>query len=186
MSKYIAYKKNGSFDLNKGFIDESCFKEKSDEEITLTFDEEGFDVEFIDQSQFEELTRSKTDPLEDAKIEKYNEVELLRKFYQFQPVTYEASEFSGSQMARQNMTAILIINDLPDVNHYWKDINEVGFEFTLNDFTEILKLISKRDTKFYCIEAQINNEIESLNLASIQSLNITESWQGHEANYIES
>ena len=29
MSKYIAYKKDGEFDLDEGFIDQSCFKGKT-------------------------------------------------------------------------------------------------------------------------------------------------------------
>ena len=182
MSKYIAYKKDGKFDLDEGFIDQSCFKEKTNKEIKKIFAKDGFDLEIIDQDKFLELTSSQIDSIKIVQTKKYNEVELLRKSYQFQPISYQGSEFSTSQMARQNITAILAENTLSG-SHYWKDINETAFDFTLDDFKAISKLISGRDTKLYYIEAQIINEIKSLDLASIQSLNIIDSWQIHEANY---
>jgi len=131
--------------------------------------------------QLDEISEDKI-LLNEAKIARNNEVETLRKSYQFQPIFYEGSKFSTSQMARQNITAILAENDLSGT-HYWKDINENAFDFTLDDFKEISKLISQRDSKLYYIEAQIINDIEALNLASIQSLNLADSWQEHEDNY---
>lgn len=139
------------------------------------------EIERPTQEQLDEISEDDI-LLNDAKNTKNNEVELLRKSYQFQPISYQGSEFSTSQMARQNITAILVENSFSE-NHYWKDINETAFDFTLDDFKAISKLISGRDTKLYYIEAQIINEIKSLDLASIQSLNIIDSWQIHEANY---
>ena len=139
------------------------------------------EIEKPTQEQLDEISEGDI-LLNDAKNTKNNEVELLRKSYQFQPISYQGSKFSTSQMARQNITAILAENNLSE-SHYWKDINETAFDFTLDDFKSISKLISGRDTKLYYIEAQIINEIKSLDLASIQSLNIIDSWQIHEANY---
>lgn len=139
------------------------------------------EIERPTQEQLDEISEDDI-LLNDAKNTKNNEVEILRKSYQFQPISYQGSEFSTSQMARQNITAILAENTLSG-SHYWKDINETAFDFTLDDFKAISKLISGRDTKLYYIEAQIINEIKSLDLASIQSLNIIDSWQIHEANY---
>ena len=186
MSRYIAYKKDGSFDVDKGFIDESCFKEKSDKEIKSIFGEKGFDLEFIDQNQLEELVGDKATLLERAKIKKYNESEFLRKFYQFQTINYQGLEFSTSQMARQNMLSILNVNDAPDSKHYWKDITEKAQELTLSDFKEILRIVSARDSKLYYIEAQINAEI-SLNKdsAAVEKLNIKDLWEYYENNYLK-
>jgi len=184
MSRYIAYKKDGSFDMDKGFIDESCFKEKSDKKIKLAFSEEGFDLEIIDQNKFDELLNRKVDHLKNAKIEKYNESEFLRKYYQFQTINYQGLEFSTSQMARQNMLSILNVNESSDSKHYWKDVQEKAQEFTLENFKEILKIISDRDSKLYYIEAQINAEI-TLNTdpVIIEKINIKDLWKSYEDNY---
>ena len=186
MSRYIAYKKDGSFDIDKGFIDESCFKEKSDKKIKLAFSEEGFDLEFIDQDKFDELLNGKIDHLKNAKIKKYNESEFLRKYYQFQTINYQDLEFSNSQMARQNMLSISNVNDTPDSKHYWKDITEKAQELTLGDFKEIVRIISARDSKLYYIEAQINAKI-SLNKDStaVKKLNIKDLWEYYENNYLK-
>lgn len=143
-----------------------------------------WDIVEIEKPTLEQLDAILEDDilLNEAKTAKNNEVETLRKSYQFKSISYEGSEFSASQMARQNITAILAESDLSGT-HYWKDINETAFDFSLDDFKAISKLISQRDSKLYYIEAQIINEIEALDLASIQSLNLADSWQEHEENY---
>jgi hypothetical protein len=184
MGRYLAYKKDGAFDIEKGFIDESCFKEKDDEEIKSAFGEEGFDLKFIDQSQFEELSGSKNDPLKNAKTIKCNEVKFLRKSYQFQTINYQGFELSTSQMARQNMLSILNANEPSNSKYYWQDEAGKAQSFTLDNFKEILKNISTRDSKLYYIEAQINAEISlNNNPAAIEKLNIKELWKSYEDNY---
>lgn len=186
MVRYIAYKKDGAFDIEKGFIDESCFKEKNDKEIKSTFSEAGFDLEFIDQDKFDELLNGRIDHLKNAKIKKYNESEILRKSYQFQSINYQGLEFSASQMARQNMLSILNVNNSPNSKYYWKDITEKSQELTLNDFKKILKTISIRDSKLYYIEAQINAEISTnSDHEAIEKLSIKELWKYYEDNYLK-
>ena len=174
---YLANNNVSVEDLTRKII----FKEDVDENGAYINEWNIAEIERPTQEQLDEISEDDI-LLNDAKNTKNNEVELLRKSYQFQPISYQGSEFSTSQMARQNITAILVENSFSE-NHYWKDINETAFDFTLDDFKAISKLISGRDTKLYYIEAQIINEIKSLDLASIQSLNIIDSWQIHEANY---
>ena len=107
MSKYIAYKKDGEFDLDEGFIDQRCFKGKTNKEIKKIFAKDGFDLEIIDQDKFLELTSNQIDPIKIAKTKKYDEIETLRKSYQFAPIIYQDLEFSTSILARQNIIGII-------------------------------------------------------------------------------
>jgi len=186
MSKYIAYKKDGEFDLDEGFIDQSCFKWKTNKEIKKIFAKDGFDLEIIDQDKFLELTSNQIDPIKIAKTKKYDEIETLRKSYQFAPIIYQDLEFSTSILARQNIIGIIsILKNNPELSsHYWKDNDDKECNFILSDFENLLAIISKRDSKLYYIEAQLNNEIsKNSDPIILEEINIKESWKSFEASY---
>ena len=186
MSKYIAYKKDGEFDLDEGFIDQSCFKGKTNKEIKKIFAKDGFDLEIIDQDKFLELTSNQIDPIKIAKTKKYDEIETLRKSYQFAPIIYQDLEFSTSILARQNIIGIIsILKNNPELSsHYWNDNDDKECNFILSDFENLLAIISKRDSKLYYIEAQLNNEIsKNSDPIILEEINIKESWKSFEASY---
>ena len=138
------------------------------EVITFIKEIDGFNYLFVKNAQDggislpEEFEASElpNDFLQKLKTEKYQEIEDLRKEFQFKNIIYQDNEFATSQMARQNILgAIKILENSPQgATHYWKDVDEMPYQFSLIDFNEILKLISTRDTKFYSIEAQVKNE----------------------------
>jgi len=69
MSKYIVYKKDGQFDKTKGFIDESCFKNKTDSEALNEFDiYEGYIPEIINQEQYDNLMKPNLEECKNIKI----------------------------------------------------------------------------------------------------------------------
>ncbi len=124
--------------------------------------------------------------LEEVQLEKCNEVESLRKSYQSENVVYQNKSFSTSQMARQNLTGIVIILNGSSLKYYWKDIDEQIHEFGFNDFKAILQIILKRDSKLYYIESQIKNQInknQKLNL--VENLDIKKLWQEEKSKYKE-
>lgn len=122
--------------------------------------------------------------LQEIRQEQYEQAESLRKHQQSQNIIYNEIELSASKTARQNINSIISINDELELNHYWKDVNENPQTFTINDFKEILKIISNRDSKLYYIEAQVRKDIDlKLSKTSIQEFNLNDSWQYHEEGY---
>lgn len=116
--------------------------------------------------------------LEKIRKKYYNQSEDLRKKYQFQNLFYKNIELSASQMARSNIMTIISIEDDLENIHYWKDVKEKEYKFTINDFKEILKIISNRDSKLYHAEAEIKKEIKlKINQSSLQPFDLDCSWQ---------
>ena len=101
--------------------------------------------------------------LEEIKKQKYQQIEFLRKYKQFLPISYKNSEFSTSQLARQNMLGIIAWLDKQpfSTKHFWRDIEDKSFNFSLKDFKNIMSAIIKRDTEFYYIEGKIRNNLNS-------------------------
>ena len=126
--------------------------------------------------------------LKQAKNAKYNEAEILRKNQQLQPVTYQESQFSASQMARQNILSfIAILGSMPDVKCYWRDNSDNAYQFNLNDFNQILKTILLRDSTLYFVETEIRKIIKkSSDLDSLKSLNLEALWSKQEKKYEKS
>jgi hypothetical protein len=145
------------------------------------------DNEIIDlPEEFEEAELPK-DFLQEVRQEQYEKAETLRKDYQFKTIIYNDIELSASQMARQNILGIILAQEGSVSDLYWKDIKENPQTFAINDFREILKIISNRDTKLYCIEAQVKQEIDlKLSLSSLQPFDLKFSWQNHEEAYSQS
>jgi hypothetical protein len=122
--------------------------------------------------------------LKEIRQEQYKMAETLRKDHQFKNMIYNDIELSASQMARQNMLGIILAQDGSATDLYWKDIQENSQTFAINDFKEILKIISNRDTKLYYIEAQVKKEVDlKLSSSSLQPFNLNSSWQNHEEVY---
>ena len=146
-------------------------KQNEDNDITLP-------------DEFEEAELPETF-LKEARQEQYEKAESLRKNYQFENVIYNDIELSASQMARQNMLGVVLSGEL-DSSYYWKDIKENPQEFTMDDFKEILKIISNRDRKLYYIEAQVKKEIDAkLSPNSLQLFDADSSWKNHEEAYLK-
>lgn len=142
------------------------------------------DDEFIDLPEEFEEAELPEDFLQEIRQEQYKKAEALRKDKQFQNIIYNEIELSASKTARQNINSIISINDDLELNYYWKDISENPQTFTINDFKEILKIISNRDSKLYYIEAQVRKDIDlKLSKTSIQEFNLDDSWQYHEEGY---
>jgi len=123
--------------------------------------------------------------VEEIKSQKYQELEEFRKAQQFQPIQYQNSEFSASEMARQNiMNNILVTSS--SAQKYWLDKNNNSYEFSLKNFKELATLISKRDTKLYSIETEIKNAIKKLrSVKSLAAIIIPDLWHKSEENYEE-
>ena len=82
------------------------------------------------------------------------------------------------------MLGIILSQDGLESDLYWKDVKENPQTFTVNDFKEILKIISNRDTKLYYIEAQVKKEIDlKLSSSSLRPFDLNSSWQNHEEAY---
>lgn len=164
------------------------------EEIKFIKEIDGFNYLFVRNSadsgiglpeEFEE-SQLPNDFLQKLKNEKYQEIEDLRKEFQFKNISYQGNEFATSQMARQNILGAIKIleKSTTDATHYWKDINEAPYQFSLADFNEILKLITVRDTKFYYIEAEVKNAAGlSLRSQLASSIDVKSLWQQYEENY---
>ena len=85
------------------------------------------------------------------------------------------------------MLGIILSQNGLENDLYWKDVKENPQTFTVNDFKEILKIISNRDTKLYYIEAQVKKEADlKLSSSSLQPFDLNSSWQNHEEVYSQS
>jgi hypothetical protein len=124
--------------------------------------------------------------LQEIQLAKCNEVESLRKFYQFQDIDYKNTILSTSPTARQNLAGVVIILNGSNLKYYWKDVEEQIHEFGFDDFKSILQTILKRDSKLYYIESQIKNQI-STNQEShlIEKIDVKKLWQEEESKYKE-
>lgn len=129
--------------------------------------------------EFEEIELPK-ELLEELRQKKYGEAELLRKQLQFVPITYQNASFSASLMARQNMIGVVAIlsNSADKSNHYWRDENDKAYEFALGDFSNMLKIISARDTELYSTETQIRELVRNeTNLSALENLKVSDLWK---------
>ena len=121
--------------------------------------------------------------LEEIRKRYYDEIEQLRKKSQFQNIIYNDTELSASQIARNNMMAIISIADSAKATHYWKDVTEKKYKYTINDFKQILQIISTRDSNLYYIEAKIREEIDlKLSPSSLQSVELDGLWKKYETS----
>ena len=142
------------------------------------------DNEVIDLPEEFEEAELPADYLKEIRQEQYEMAEALRKDYQFKTIIYNDIELSASQIVRQNILGIILSQDDLENDLYWKDIKENSQTFAINDFKEILKIISNRDTKLYYIEAQVKKEIDlKLSSSSLQPFDLNFSWQNHEEAY---
>lgn len=146
---------------------------------------------WIQEDQQEEESETKPteeELLKQAKEDRCNEAEMLRKNQQLQPILYQESQFSTSQMARQNILSfIATLKDTPDVKCYWRDDSDNAYQFNLSDFSEILKIILLRDGKLYFVETEIRKIIKrSSDLDSLRSLNLEALWHKQEKKYEKS
>ena len=99
---------------------------------------------------------------------------------------FRSLEFSTSILARQNIIGVIsILKNNPELSsHYWKDNDDTQCDFTLSDFENLLAIISKRDSKLYYIETQLNKEIsKNSDPIILEEINIKESWKSFEASY---
>jgi len=144
----------------------------------------------LENRQEEEIKISPTEEelLKQAKEDRCNEAEILRKNQQLQPILYQDSQFSSSQMARQNILSFMVtLKDNPEVKCYWRDNNDNACQFNLSDFSKILKIILLRDGKLYFIETEIRKIIKkSSDLDSLKSLNLEALWSKQEKKYEKS
>ena len=144
------------------------------------------DDEVVDLPEEFEEAELPVDYLKEIRQEQYEAAESLRKNYQFKTIIYKDIKLSASQVARQNILSIILVQDASVSDIYWKDIQENPQIFTINDFKEILKIISTRDSKLYYIEAQITKEIDlKLSSSSLQPFDLDFSWQSHEKAYLQ-
>lgn len=142
------------------------------------------DNEIIDLPEGFEEAELPENFLKEIRQEQYKIAEALRKDYQFKTIIYSDIELSASQMARQNILGIILSQDGLENDLYWKDVKENPQTFTINDFKEILKIISNRDTKLYYIEAQVKKEIDlKLSSSSLWPFDLNSSWQNYEEAY---
>lgn len=177
--KNISYNKN-KINKKTKTIDGSPYIEITNEEHQSNLSKAMCVIDGV----YQEYTKPEAELLTEARNLKYKEVEQLRKSLQFQPILYQGSKFSASQMARQNMLSILNANEPSNSKYYWQDESGKKQSFTLDNFKEILKNISTRDSKLYYIEAQVNAEISlNNNPTAIEKLNIKELWKSYEDNY---
>lgn len=128
--------------------------------------------------------------LEEKRQEKYATIESKRKELQFQEISYQDGKFSASQGARQNMMGIIlleimsIIQNSKSDSYYWQDINGNPYQFSRDDFKEMMKEISSRDSRLYFIEAEAKNSIKNeKNLDSLESFDIENTWNQEDEKY---
>lgn len=124
------------------------------------------------------------DFLKKIRQNQYEQAKIFRKDQQFKNIIYNDIELSASKMARQNMALIVAVASDIKTKHYWQDIQKDPQEFTGEDFKEILKIISNRDSKLYYIEAQVKKDIDAkFSPSSLQPFDLSQSWQNHEEAY---
>ena len=141
--------------------------------------------------EFEEASLPE-DFLEEKRQEKYAKIEDLRKDLQFQNISYQDGEFSASQMARQNMIGIIMLEIVATGNtqsetYYWQDNKEKPYQFNRDDFKNITNEISLRDSKLYFIEAEIRSIIKNeTDIDSLESFDVASTWNVWEEKYKKS
>ena len=128
--------------------------------------------------------------LEEKRQAKYAKIESKRKELQFQEISHQNEKFSASQTARQNMTGIIlleimsIIQNSKSDSYYWQDINGNPYQFSRDDFKDMLREISSRDSRLYFIEAEAKNIIKNeTDLDSLESLDIESTWNQEDEKY---
>ena len=129
--------------------------------------------EWIDKGGFVEPELNS----EELKIIKFQEVESFRKLQQFKPVKYKNSEFSASEMARQNILGSIVTLS-NSTKKYWRDNDNNPHNFCSKNFKELAEIISQRDTELYLTEAEIKTKInKSRSVKTLTSLKIDELWK---------
>lgn len=114
---------------------------------------------------------------EELKTIKCQEVESFRKLQQFKPVKYKNSEFSASEMARQNILGSIVTLS-NSAKKYWRDNDNNTHNFCSKNFKELAEIISQRDTELYLTEAEIKTKInKSRSVKTLTSLKIDELWK---------
>lgn len=114
---------------------------------------------------------------EELKTIKCQEVERFRKLQQFKPVKYKNSEFSASEMARQNILGSIITLS-NSAKKYWRDNSNNSHDFCSNNFKELAEIISQRDTELYLIETELKTKInKSRSVKTLESLKVDELWK---------
>lgn len=128
--------------------------------------------------------------LEEKRQEKYAKIENKRKELQFQEISYQDGKFSASQVARQNMMGIIlleimsIIQNSKSDSYYWQDVNGNPYQFSRDDFKDMMREISSRDSRLYFIEAEAKNSIKNeADLDSLESLDIESAWNQEDEKY---
>ena len=128
--------------------------------------------------------------LEEKRQEKYAKIENKRKELQFQEISYQDGKFSASQVARQNMMGIIlleimsIIQNSKSDSYYWQDVNGNPYQFSRDDFKDMMREISSRDSRLYFIEAEAKNSIKNeADLDSLESLDIESAWKQEDEKY---
>lgn len=116
--------------------------------------------------------------LQKIKQEKYQEIEVLRKNLQFKNIIYQNTEYSASQMARQNIVGIITTSGNSSDKYYWKDVKGNAHQLSINDFKEILQIISSRDSKIYELEESARNTLNIIVKSNpLDSIGVFELWE---------
>ena len=114
---------------------------------------------------------------EELKTIKCQELENFRKLQQFKPVKYKNSEFSASEMARQNILGSIVTLS-NSTKKYWRDNSNNSHNFCSKNFKELAELISQRDTELYLIETELKTKInKSRSVKALESLKVDELWK---------
>lgn len=114
---------------------------------------------------------------EELKTIKCQEVESFRKSQQFKPVKYKNSEFSASEMARQNILGSIVTLS-NSTKKYWRDNGNNSHNFCSKNFKELAEIISQRDTELYLIETELKTKInKSRSVKALESLKVDELWK---------
>ncbi len=163
-------------------------------EIKFLSEIDGFNYLSIRQNDDNEISlpiefeETKTPEILLTKIrkKKQDEVEAFRKELQFKAISYQEVEISTSQMARQNILSMIATPSSSKIKYYWRDNKRKNQNFNLNNFQEIISLISSRDTKLYYIEGEIKNLIDDIDdIRILEELKISDLWQEEEIKYQE-
>ena len=69
-TRTLVYLKDSALDLDKGFIDESCFLGKSEDEINALYSEEGYEICILEKAAFAALLEDNINYVEIKRVEK--------------------------------------------------------------------------------------------------------------------
>jgi|GEM_PF-4340851 len=116
--------------------------------------------------------------LPNAKQRKFSELEVIRNVKQYANVTYGGNTYNAGQVARSNLTAMLLsFNSGTKTDDFWLDIDNNHVILTQAQFQELFNAFFTSQQNAYMTESTKHQEIDALTtVTAIDTYDVNAGW----------